>query len=184
MVLDVLHLVVCAQPPHRNFCAKSEYRLAMAHLAVVGFPSLIVDDREFKRNKPSYTIDSLLSLRKELSADDQLFLVLGNDAFNHLDSWYRWRELLNYSHILVLVRPNSNSALSNELQEFVTQNLVTDPLALEGPNGGIAFVQQTPRTMSSTNIRARIAKGQSTKSLLVDSVCQYIRQHELYSSDI
>src|SRR5690606_15909888 len=89
--LDELRLVPSARPPHRETPQVSaEQRLAMVALAVADEPALSVDDRELRRDKPSYTVDTLESLRAELAADDQVFLLLGWDAFCGLPSWHRW----------------------------------------------------------------------------------------------
>lgn len=109
MGLDELRLLPNARPPHRDtpqVAAKD--RLAMVQSAVQGVPCLSVDSRELARDKPSYTIDTLESIRAELAANDQLFLVLGWDAFCGLPGWHRWEELLQHCHILVLQRPDAD----------------------------------------------------------------------------
>lgn len=80
--LDELRLTPSARPPHRDTPQVSALdRLAMVECAVAGVSPLVVDDRELKRDKPSYTIDTLEQMRAEMAADDQLFLLLGWDAF-------------------------------------------------------------------------------------------------------
>ena len=60
MQLDELRLVPSARPPHRDTPQVSALdRLAMVECAVAGVSPLVVDDRELKRDKPSYTIDTL-----------------------------------------------------------------------------------------------------------------------------
>ena len=81
----------------------------MVECAVAGVPPLTVDDRELQRDKPSYTIDTLESMRAELAAETRLFLLLGWDAFCGLPTWHRWEELLQHCHILVLQRPDADS---------------------------------------------------------------------------
>jgi nicotinate-nucleotide adenylyltransferase len=74
-----------ARPPHRDTPqVAAQDRLAMVRSAVQGVACLSVDARELARDKPSYTIDTLESIRAELGAYDQLFLVLGWDAFCRL----------------------------------------------------------------------------------------------------
>ena len=80
----------------------------MVREAVQGVACLSVDARELERDKPSYTIDTLESVRAELAGSDQLFLVLGWDAFCGLPNWHRWEELLQHCHILVLQRPDAD----------------------------------------------------------------------------
>jgi len=123
--LDELRLIPNARPPHRDTpnCSAQD-RLAMVRLAVQDLPPLCVDARELERDKPSYTIDTLMSLRAELAADDQLLLVVGWDAFCGLPTWHRWEELLDYCHILVLQRPDAGSEAPQELRDLLAARSV------------------------------------------------------------
>ena len=107
----------------------------MVELAVAGEMRLTVDDRELRRDKPSYTVDTLESVRAELAADDQLFLLLGWDAFCGLPSWHRWQELLEHCHLLVLQRPDADSEAPEALRDLLAARSVSDPLSLQGAGG-------------------------------------------------
>lgn len=181
MALDELRLVPSARPPHRDAPqVRAHDRLAMVELAVAGLAPLRVDDRELARDKPSYSIDTLESLRAELAADDQLFLLLGWDAFCGLPSWHRWNELLEHCHILVLQRPDADSEPPEALRNLMAARSLNDPLALSGPGGQISFIWQTPLAVSATQIRALLARGESARYLVPDSVLTYIHAHGLY----
>ena len=179
--LDELRLIPAARPPHRGQPQTSaEDRLAMVRSAVAGVAPLTVDDRELKRDKPSYTIDTLESLRAELAAHDQLFLILGWDAFCGLPGWHRWSELLEHCHILVWQRPDADSEPSQELRDLLAARSISDPQALDGPGGKIAIVWQTPLQVSATQIRQLLASGRSVRYLVPDAVLAYIQAHGLY----
>lgn len=179
--LDELRLIPSARPPHRGTPQVSaEDRLAMVRCAVAGVPPLTVDDRELHRDRPSYTIDTLESLRGELAPDDQLFLVLGWDAFCGLPTWHRWEELLDHCHILVLQRPDADSEPPQVLRNLLAARSANDPQALSRPGGSIAFVWQTPLEVSATQIRERLASGKSVRFLVPDAVLAYIHAHGLY----
>ncbi|MBU3055475.1 nicotinate-nucleotide adenylyltransferase [Pseudomonas indica] len=179
--LDELRLIPSARPPHRNTPQVSAAdRLAMVEQAVAGLPPLTVDDRELRRDKPSYSIDTLESLRAELAPEDQLFLLLGWDAFCGLPTWHRWEELLDHCHILVLQRPDADSEPPESLRDLVAARSINDPQALTGPSGHIAFVWQTPLEVSATQIRQRLASGRSVRFLVPDAVLAYINAHGLY----
>ncbi|SFP20715.1 nicotinate-nucleotide adenylyltransferase [Pseudomonas borbori] len=181
MALDELRLIPSARPPHREAPQVSARdRLAMVELAVAGLPPLRVDDRELKRDKPSYSIDTLESLRSELAAADQLFLIIGWDAFCGLPSWHRWNELLEHCHILVLQRPDADSEAPETLRNLLAARSISDPLSLEGPGGQISFIWQTPLAVSATQIRTLLASGKSVRFLLPDAVLSYIHAHGLY----
>ncbi len=181
LALDELRLVPNGRPPHRdapNVAAQD--RLAMVEQAVLGLPILQVDARELSRGQPSYTIDTLESMRAELAAQDQLILLLGWDAFCGLPSWHRWEELLLHCHILVLQRPDANSEPGEALRDLLAARSVSDPQSLKGPSGQITFVWQTPLAVSATQIRHLLASGKSVRFLVPDAVLAYIEAHGLY----
>lgn len=182
MALDELRLIPSARPPHRDMPQVSaEQRLVMVELAVADEPRLSVDDRELQRDRPSYTIDTLESLRAELGGDDQVFLLLGWDAFCGLPSWHRWQELLEHCHLLVLQRPDAGSEAPEALRDLLAARSVSDPLSLTGPGGQISFIWQTPLAISATQIRQLLATGRSARYLLPDAVLAYIQAHRLYA---
>ena len=181
MQLDELRLTPNARPPHRDTPQVSALdRLAMVECAVAGVATLVVDSRELQRDTPSYTIDTLELMRADLAADDQLFLLLGWDAFCGLPTWHRWEDLLLHCHILVLQRPDADSEPPDALRNLLAARSVSDPLALTGPNGNIAFVWQTPLAVSATQIRQLLASGKSVRFLVPDAVLAYIDAHGLY----
>ena len=181
MQLDELRLTPNARPPHRDTPQVSALdRLAMVECAVAGVATLVVDSRELQRDTPSYTIDTLELMRAELAADDQLFLLLGWDAFCGLPMWHRWEEILQHCHILVLQRPDADSEPPDALRNLLAARSVSDPLALKGPGGQIAFVWQTPLAVSATQIRQLLASGKSVRYLVPDAVLAYIDAHGLY----
>jgi len=179
--LDEVRLLPNFRPPHRETpSCSAQDRLAMVRLAVDGLPLLVVDSRELERDKPSYTIDTLESLRSELAEDDQLFLIVGWDAFCGLPSWHRWSELLEHCHILVMQRPDADSEAPEALRDLQAARSVNDPLALVGSGGQIAFVWQAPLGVSATRIRQFLASGRSVRFLVPDAVLAYINAHGLY----
>lgn len=181
LALDELRLMPNARPPHRDTPQVSaEDRLAMVRCAVEGVPTLSVDARELQRDTPSYTIETLELMRAEMAASDQLFLLLGWDAFCGLPSWHRWEELLQHCHILVLQRPDADVEPPDALRNLLAARSVSDPQALVGPAGHIAFVWQTPLAVSATQIRQLLASGKSVRFLVPDAVLAYIDAHNLY----
>lgn len=179
--LDELRLIPSARPPHREAPSSSaQHRLAMVRQAVQGVPPLTVDARELARERPSYTIETLESLRAELGAEVQLLLLLGWDAFCGLPTWHRWSELLEHCHLLVLQRPDADSEAPEALRDLLAARSVADPQALSGPGGQISFVWQSPLAVSATQIRQLLAGGRSARFLVPDAVLAYIHAHGLY----
>lgn len=161
--------------------ASSAQRLRMVELAIAGDAGLVADSRELERAGPSYTIDTLVELRAELGAQCALHLVMGMDAFAGLDSWQRWRELLDYAHIVVIARPDCELPRSGPVAELLRAHRA-DVASLRGRScGGVALLQLTPLAISATAIRALIRAGRSPRYLLPDAVHAFIRDQQLYS---
>lgn len=179
--LDELRLLPAARPPHREAPQVSaQQRLAMVELAAAGVAPLRVDARELARDKPSYTIDTLESLRAELGTDVQLVLLVGWDAFCGLPTWHRWEELLQHCHLAVLQRPDADTEAPEALRDLLAARSVADPNALSGAAGQVTFIWQTPLAVSATQIRALLAQGRSPRFLVPDAVLNYIEAHGLY----
>ncbi|MCG7372679.1 nicotinate-nucleotide adenylyltransferase [Pseudomonas luteola] len=179
--LDELRLIPGARPPHRNAPQVSaQQRLEMVRLAVEGVEYLRVDDIEFRRERPSYTIETLEALRREMGPHVQLLLMLGWDAFCGLPGWHRWTELLDHCHILVLQRPDADSEPPQALCDLIAARTQSDPQALSGPAGQITYIWQTPLAVSATQIRGLLAAGKSVRFLVPDAVMNYIETHGLY----
>jgi nicotinate-nucleotide adenylyltransferase len=180
LALDQLRLIPSARPPHRDSPQVSAaQRLAMVELAIEGIAGLHADDRELRRAAPSWSIDTLESLRAENGPDAQLFLLLGWDAFCGLPGWQRWEELLLHCHLLVLQRPDADLEPPETLRDLIAARS-GNPEALQGPGGQIGFFRQDPLAVSATRIRQLLTQGRSVRFLLPDSVNHYIHAHGLY----
>ena len=179
--LTQLRLMPCAVPPHREAPACSaQHRAAMVDLAVAGEPRLACDSRELQREGKSYTIDSLIELRDELGADLGLYLVMGCDAVLTIDAWHRWRELLDWAHIVVIARPGWHLPQSGTVARWLASHQLPAAAALERPAGGIIVEELRPLAISATEIRDLLTAGRSARYLLPEPVLDYIESHRLY----
>ncbi|UTW44253.1 nicotinate-nucleotide adenylyltransferase [bacterium SCSIO 12696] len=185
--LDEMRLMPCALPPHRDAPeVTAEHRLAMLQLALVDEPGLQVDDRELRRAKtngdrPSYTIDSVIELRAELGPQAVICLCVGMDSLLSLDSWHRWRELLDFAHLVVVARPGWSLPDSGPIAQWLADYRVEQlQQLLEQPCGGVWLEQLTLLPVSSTGIRQALVKSESVRYLLPEPVISYIKEHNLY----
>jgi len=179
--LQQLRRMPCAVPPHREAPACSaQHRAAMVDLAVAGEPRLACDSRELQREGKSYTIDSLIELRDELGADLGLYLVMGCDAVLTIDAWHRWRELLDWAHIVVIARPGWHLPQSGTVARWLASHQLPAAAALERPAGGIIVEELRPLAISATEIRDLLTAGRSARYLLPEPVLDYIESHRLY----
>ncbi len=180
--LAELRLMPSARPPHREApqCS-AQHRLAMVELAVAGEPRLTCDGRELRREGKSYTIDSLVELRKEQGAERSLCMVLGCDALLGIPTWYRWRELLDWAHIVVIARPGWALPESGEVADWLERHRLPGPAAIaQSPAGGILVEELRPLAISSTEIRQILSEGRSARYLMPQPVLDYLERHALY----
>lgn len=180
--LDAVRFIPSRQPPHRTEPgATPEQRLDLLRRATADDPRFVIDIRELDRPGPSYMVDTLASLRQELGATP-LCLILGRDAFLGLPRWHRWRELLDYAHLLVMARFGEETMPAGELEAF-SRSRRCPPEVLHGtPSGGIAFLESTRLDVSASRIRALLRTGRDPRYLLPDAVLERIRELDLYLS--
>ncbi len=184
--LDEVRFIPAANPPHRNQPATSaSHRAEMLHLAIAGNPQFSLDDRELQRGGLSYTVDTLLSLRKELGKSVSLSLLLGSDAFLGLTSWRRWDELLSLAHIVAAHRPHAAPNPKNmaDLLKALWQQHTTTSIEdlARASCGKILLHHITPLDISATQIREELAQGLSPRYLVPESAINYITTHQLYA---
>lgn len=181
--LDHVRFIPSATPPHRATPgANAGHRLAMVELAIAGNAAFVADRRELDRDRPSYTFDTVTSLRADLGADRSLCLLMGADAFALLETWHRWRELLDAVHVVVAHRPGFVLAPETPAlaAEFERRRAVAPDILRGGPGGRILPLPITALDIAASRIRADLAAGRSPRYLLPDAVVGYIEAHSLY----
>lgn len=180
--LDELRLVPGHQPVHRAPpVASPDQRLTMLRLALEEFPEFVVDERELRRGGPSYTHDTLTDMRREYP-DNHLCLMMGLDAFKGFTGWYRWQQILQLAHVLVMIRPGYGLTSQDEVSALLQRHSLATAAGLRAqPAGGILPVQVPAEDVSSTAIRERLRRGQSVHGLLPSPVERWLHQHPVYS---
>ncbi len=178
---DEIRFMPCGDPPHRTETfANAEHRLEMVRVAVEGQAGFVVDDRELRRGGPSYSIDTLLSLREDFPRRS-LGLIVGMDAFLDLPSWHRWREILDIAHIIVAHRPGWRAPDMGPLGKMLTGSGThrIDDLH-EQTHGRIHIHAVTQLEISSTEIRELVAAGRDPRFLMPDAVRDVIAATQCY----
>jgi nicotinate-nucleotide adenylyltransferase len=167
-----VRMVPAKIPPHRpQPVASAAERAALLRAALAGQDRLQLDFRELDREGPSYTFDTLASLREEIGAQRPLVLLIGADAFMGLSSWHRWRELFDLAHVCVLTRPAQIPAMPDELAAEVAARKVDSIAELrDAPAGGVLDMVVSALGISATRIRAMLAAGHEPRWLVPDAM--------------
>ena len=152
--LDRVLLVVANQPwqKHARAVTPAPDRFAVVEAAVTNMEGLEASAVEVERGGPSYTADTL----------DELFLVIGADVADELDSWERMEAVRELATLVVVNRPGVRP---------------TKPLS-----GWKAVSVEIPALdISSTDLRARAANGRPLDFLVPEPAVRLIRQRGLYA---
>ena len=160
--LDKVVFVPACQPPHKQTIPSltaARDRYEMARLAIEGEPFLEISDCELKREGISYTFDTVVEFEKKYPGA-LLFLILGKDAFEGLDSWHRAGEL------------------KKKVRFLVAQRETPEVPAREGVHA--EWIQMPLCPISASGIRAAIKQGVPADDYLPPKVLAYIQARALY----
>ena len=139
-------------------------REAMVRLAIAGEPRFVVDRCELRRRGVSYTLDTV----RELAAAEpgtEWVLILGQDQYASLHTWRDWRELLSLVCLAIANRPGAALAVNNQIASVEHREVLLPMM-----------------DVSSTEVRRRVAAGESIADLVPEAVARYIGQRQLYSA--
>ena len=176
--LSWIEFVPSHQPVHRRQPRTSPtQRLAMLQLALADHPRLAVNPIEIERSGPSFTVDTLESLRQQDSAEPLCWLM-GADAFNGFERWKQPRRILELAHLIVCARPGTRL----ERGAFADCFLAPDEKLADYPAGRIAHFSMPPNGCSSTGIRQALRRGDVPDGCLAPAVLDFIKQHHLYEN--
>ncbi len=178
--LDRVLFMPAHQPPHKRCHVAQEHRLAMLHLAVDGIEGCEVSDFELRRPGPSYTVDTLAALARELGPDTGIFFLIGADAFAEIQTWKEPQRLLDHASLVVIARPSY--PLPAEPALPLHRLVRRDDATWQDPRSGnvVRLLVMEPVSCSSTEIRRRLAVGRDISDMVPPPVYRYILAHHLY----
>jgi nicotinate-nucleotide adenylyltransferase len=169
--LSEVRFMPAGSPPHREApFAPADLRLRMVQAAAEGQHGFIVDDREIRREGPSYSVYTLAALRSEFP-DRSLCLIVGMDAFLGLPKWYQWREILELAHVVVAHRPGWRAPSMGPLGELLVDRGTGRIGDLHEARAGSIYIHAvTQLEISSTELRKLIATGRDPRNQMPDAV--------------
>lgn len=159
--LSSVIFIPSARPPHKNsdIMFSAEERFRMLCLAVKKIPCFTVSDIEMTRKGLSYTIDTILEIKKTLQADTDLAFIVGRDNLSDIETWKDPQAILEQCKIVVADRP------------FTTKNDNPEWLMKK-----VEFVKVPLIDISSSDIRCRIREKKNIRYFVPDSVADIIER--------
>ena len=178
LALDRVLFVPAAVPPHKpvSELAPAVHRVAMTRLAVAEHPRFEVSDVELRRRGPSYTVDTLESLRPL----GDLHLIIGSETFLDLLSWHEPRRLPGLARLVVVPRSGNAFDPKAPAAQKVLAELALGPFSPPGEEGRVVLTQAASLPISGSDLRRRARTGRSLAYRMPTAVIAYIREHGLY----
>ena len=164
--LTAVHVLPANVPPHRPQPVASVFhRFAMAALAVAGVKGWRVSDVELRMPTPSFTAHTLRYYHERGYAPDELYFLIGADAYRDLPQWHDYPAILDAARFVVVSRPGFEVRLNSQTKQS---------------DRAILIDAQTADVSSSAIRRAR-AEGRPIDGMVPAAVQQHIEQHGLYT---
>jgi len=183
--LSEIFFIPAYQPVHRDQpLATSDQRLEMLQLCLSGSEHLSLDRREVNRGGASYALYTLQEYRSDYP-EDELFFIIGTDAFNAIDNWHEWQSLFDYCHFIVLPRPGFKLQYSSAVQSHI-DSLAADEHRddVVPKTGQVLLSKKAMLELSATQVRTAIQNKQNIAALISEKVAQYIEDHNIYAKDL
>jgi nicotinate-nucleotide adenylyltransferase len=191
--LDAVCFMPTALPPHKEGGGLAPFRdrLRMVELAIRGRPGFCASDLEARLPGPSYTVNTLRALRGLLPAGAALLFLVGFDSFQKISLWKSCRELFTLASFAVNIRPGARRASPGSrprLEAILRQLFRAEPAWDPAQEAFLAegrlpvyFFEGSRLAISSTDLRRRLAAGESVRYLVPDPVLAYLARKGLYA---
>lgn len=191
--LDKIFLIPSAFPPHKETegIIDGLDRIEMIRLAFSDDPDFVVSDVELKRSGFSYTIDTVRHFKSILPENTKLYFIVGLDAFLEVDTWKSYKDLFLLIPFIVMSRATTgqrDTALQwKHLGSYIKSRIsdgyrhsASRSCYIHDVKQPVFLFEVTPMEISSTEIRERIRKGRTIKSLVPEPVEDLIKTKGLY----
>ena len=163
--LDLVLFVPTGQPWQKHRFSDPEDRYLMTVLCAASHPGFATSRMEIDRPGPTYTADTLEELRGFYGNGVALFFIAGADAVMNLGTWRGLERLEELAEVIAVVRPGFDLGSVAPAPNWPRINV----LEMRGVD------------VSSTDIRARAARGEPVQELVPGEIARFIERSELYS---
>jgi len=155
-----------------NAISPAEHRLEMVRLALAGKSNFKLSTMEIDRPGPTYTVDTIDELRRQLGAEDELFFILGWDNLTQLPKWHEPSRLIELCRLVAVPRV-----------DFSPPDLTALDAAIPALSQRVILLDSPRIDINASEIRQRVREGLSIHNLVPGAVERYIKKHRLYLKD-
>lgn len=169
--LDEILFIPCGVPymKERQSVLPGQVRAEMTGLAIQNKHSYRLSNMEIERQGNTYTYETLERLKEE-QPETEFYFILGADSLFNLDNWAKPERIFVNCHILAAVRDDKTT---EQMEEQIR--------VLQDRYGASIFMLRTGYlNVSSSDIRRKVALGESIREDVPEKVAEYIKMHHLY----
>ncbi len=145
------------------------HRLEMVKRAIAGKTDFELSTVEVDRPGPSFAVDTVAILQRQLGEDARILFLIGWDSLVELPQWHEPDRLIQLCSLVAVTRPGLSRPDLKSLEPTIP-----------GITKNVIWLDIPPIDISSSDIRDRVARGLSIHSLVPDNVETYIKGNKLY----
>ncbi len=166
--LDIVLFIPTGKVPHKDniHITNKIDRYNMTALAINNNEKFFISDIEINNDNTCYSFETLQKIKER--TDAELYFIIGMDTLYSLHTWRNLDIVSNLCKLVTFKRPNYEDSKENKI-------------ALEKHNFEIHNIDDVSISISSTDVREKLQKGESVKYLIPDNVIDYINNHNLFT---
>ena len=162
---DKILFVPAYSPAHKNGITSIDDRINMVKIAIKDNPKFEYSDVDVIRKGTSYSIDSIIDIKKKLKVEkDELYYLIGSDSLIDLKNWKKPREILKEVKVIVAIRPGFRPS---DIPHWILKD--------------VHFANIPRFELSSSKIRSRWVEDLTIRYMVTLPIWDYINKNKLYS---
>ena len=162
---DKILFIPAYSPAHKNAITSIDHRINMVKIAIKDNPKFEYSDVDVIREGTSYSIDSIIDIKKKLKVEkDGIYYLIGSDSLIDLKNWKKPREILKEAKVIVAIRPGFRPS---DIPHWILKD--------------VHFANIPRFELSSSKIRSRWVEDLTIRYMVTLPIWDYINKNNLYS---
>ena len=164
---DKVLFIPAYSPPHKNGITTIDYRIDMVKIAIKDNPKFEYSDVDVLRKGTSYSIDSIIDIKKKLKLNkNEIHYLIGSDSLIDFKNWKEPREILKEARVIVAIRPGFRPS---DIPHWILKD--------------VHFANIPRFELSSSKIRSRWIEDLTIRYMVTLPIWDYINENSLYNME-
>ena len=162
---DKILFIPAYSPSHKNGITSIDHRINMVKIAIKDNPKFEYSDVDVIRKGTSYSIDSIIDIKKKLKVEkNEIYYLIGSDSLIDLKNWKKPREILKEAKVIVAIRPGFRPS---DIPHWILKD--------------VHFANIPRFELSSSKIRSRWVEDLTIRYMVTLPIWDYINKNNLYT---